>query len=119
MMQFVCVVCPEGCDLSVDIYGDSPKVTGNKCDRGIAFARQEVYDPQRVLTTTVKLSSGGLLPVRSRGTVKKDELRMLVETLKSTTADPPIEIGQLILSFVGEASVDIIASAGVALPCDR
>ena len=108
--EFVCIVCPQSCELTVEECTSGLQVAGNQCGRGITFAEQEVYDPQRILTTTVKLTTGGLLPVRSRGTVKKRELRTLVEKLKTTVVEPPIKIGQTIAASFGENDIDIIAA---------
>ena len=108
--ELVCIACPKSCELSIDEYCGKLQISGNQCERGIAFAERETNDPQRILTTTVKLTTGGLLPVRSDRTVKKGELKMLVQRLKTITAVPPVEIGQVIVAGVGENSVDIIAS---------
>ena len=108
--EFVCIVCPSGCLLSIDDGDNSLHVTGNSCEQGFGFAEKEVYDPERILTTTVKLSDGGLLPVRSNAMVKKREVRTLVKNLKSVVVTPPVVIGQIIVSGVGENAVDIVAT---------
>ena len=111
--EFVCIVCPNSCELVARECNNSLQVSGNRCDKGVAFAEQEVYNPQRVLTSTVKLSTGKLLPVRSSGAVKKGELKTLVRSLRSVSVTPPVEIGQIIVSGAGENSVDIVASDSV------
>jgi CxxC motif-containing protein len=108
--EFVCIVCPQSCELTVEDYSGNMDVAGNQCGQGITFAEREVCDPQRILTTTVKLTTGGLLPVRSRGAVKKGEMRVLVEKLKTTVVEPPIKIGQTIVASFGENAVDIVAT---------
>ena len=110
MKRFVCVVCPKSCELTIETHGGDLSVAGNECERGVMFASGELHNPQRVLTATVKLASGGLLPVRSRGTVSKGELKAIVERLKSVTVTPPVEIGQIVFQSTDEASSDIIAS---------
>ena len=110
MKRFVCVVCPKSCELAVEMRGSDLFVDGDACERGTTYARQEMYDPQRILTTTVKLSTGGLLPVRSRCTVKKSELIPLTAQLRSVTVRPPVEIGQIILLSHEGTHIEIIAS---------
>ena len=107
--EIVCIVCPQSCLLTTD-DGDKIHVTGNNCDKGIAFAEKEKYDPERILTTTVKLTNGDLLPVRSNAPVKKHEMRSLVASLKSIEIKPPVVAGQIIVSNKGENSVNIIAT---------
>ena len=108
--EIVCIVCPLGCLLTTSEKDGVLQVTGNNCDKGIHFAEKETYDPERTLTTTVKLTTGGLLPVRSRGMVKKGEIINLVAKLSSLEITPPVSIGQIIIKGLGENSVDIIAT---------
>ena len=108
-----CIVCPKSCELSVEEISGAIEVAGNQCQRGAAFAEQEINDPRRILTTTVKLTNGGLLPVRSREPVKKAEMKAIVERLRLVTVAPPVEIGQIIVQSVGSCAVDIIATDNV------
>ena len=108
--ELACIVCPSSCILTVDKIDDTIHVTGNKCDQGIIFAEKEIHDPERILTTTVKLTTDRLLPVRSNAMVKKHEIKSIVSQLKTVVVKPPVEIGQIIKSGVGENSVDIIAT---------
>ena len=108
--EFVCIVCPKSCELSAEEFAGVLNVSGNQCERGIAFAVEEVYNPQRVLTTTVRLTTGGLLPVRSKGSVKQGELKALVERLKSVEATPPIVIGQIIADLSNGERIEIVAT---------
>jgi CxxC motif-containing protein len=108
--EFVCIICPTGCVLTAKKQDSVLEVEGNQCEQGIAFAEQEANNPQRILTTTIKLTTGELLPVRSNGTVKRDELRELVRYLRSVSVAPPIEIGQVIAAALGANCVDIIAT---------
>lgn len=52
--RMVCIVCPRGCQLQVEILEDDYAVSGNQCNRGIPYAVQEISDPVRILTTTIK-----------------------------------------------------------------
>ena len=108
--EFICTICPQSCEIATEKSDDILQIFGNKCDNGVVFAEQEIFDPQRVLTTTVKLSTGGLLPVRSSGTVKKRDLKELVKQLKSIVVTPPIEVGDIIFSVAGEFSVEVVAA---------
>ena len=54
MKEFICIVCPKGCRLTVD---DNGNVSGNTCIRGEKYGKQEAIDPKRTLTSTVKIKS--------------------------------------------------------------
>jgi len=51
----VCVACPVGCEVAAEVVGgEVTRVSGNRCPRGEAYARQEAVEPLRVLATSVK-----------------------------------------------------------------
>ena len=54
-----------GCPLTVELEnGAVTAVTGNTCPRGDAYARKEVTNPTRIVTSTVRVT-GGALPAVS------------------------------------------------------
>ena len=63
-MELTCVVCPNGCLLTVWQENGETKVEGAACKNGIAYGRTELTDPRRVLTTSVAVK-GGVLPLVS------------------------------------------------------
>ena len=69
--QFVCIECPRGCALTVTMDGKTVNVTGNFCPRGKKYAEAEVTSPRRVVTSSVR-GAFGMIPVKTKGEVKKD-----------------------------------------------
>lgn len=55
--ELTCIVCPMGCHLNVEQSEEGFKVEGNTCKRGEKYAVQELTNPTRVITTTVKLEN--------------------------------------------------------------
>ena len=53
--EFVCIVCPRGCSLSIDL--ETLEVTGNTCKRGYDYAVSELTHPTRMITSTCKVAS--------------------------------------------------------------
>ena len=108
----VCLVCPKSCLLSV--MGNSEKITveNNGCDRGLEFAKKELTDPERILTSTMRVYLGvlPLVSVRSDKLVKKSELRKLIKQLDSIIVSAPVLSGQIMVSDLGENKVNIIAT---------
>ena len=47
--DIICVACPMGCQISVELNDDGEilSVTGNTCKRGDAYARTECTHPER------------------------------------------------------------------------
>ena len=57
--ELICIGCPMGCPIVVKMEeGKVISVTGNTCPRGDAYARKEVTDPTRIVTTTVRVADG-------------------------------------------------------------
>ena len=52
--DFICIVCPKGCHIHVK----DDEITGYTCKRGLEYVKQELKDPRRVLTTSVKVDGG-------------------------------------------------------------
>ncbi|MCD6427188.1 MAG: DUF1667 domain-containing protein, partial [Caldisericaceae bacterium] len=75
--HFTCIVCPIGCEIDVKLNnGKIISVSGNKCPRGKEFVLQEIKNPLRVLTTTVRIENGeyAMLPVRTDRPVPKSKI---------------------------------------------
>lgn len=109
MRELICIMCPKGCRLTVD---DNLNVTGNSCPRGEAYGKQEVTDPRRYLTSTVKIESKyySRLPVISSRDLPKDRVMDVMKELESVRVKAPIELHQVIVKNVLGLDVDILAT---------
>lgn len=111
--QMNCIMCPMGCLLTVTLTdGAVSDVTGNTCPRGELYARQEVTDPQRMLTTTVRVEGGALalLPVVSQTTLSKGKIMACAEALRQVSVKAPVHTGDVVVSDILGLGVDIIAA---------
>ena len=60
--NLTCIRCPLGCQITVTLEnGEVKDVTGNTCPRGDQYARKEVTNPTRVVTSIVKVEGGYVL----------------------------------------------------------
>jgi len=112
MKEFVCIVCPASCRLTVEEHNGVIRVTGNTCPRGEEYARQEYAEPKRLLTTTV-LTDGRLhrrLPVVSNGEIPKAMLRTCLGELYALRVTLPVACGDVLVQDICGSGVDIIAS---------
>ncbi len=80
-----CTICPNGCQVRWDKESDS--YSGNKCPRGIQFAKTEMTDPVRYVTTTIRVRDREkpLIPVRSAKPIPKNEVMEFVRRLKDSS----------------------------------
>lgn len=114
--KFICLGCPVGCTLEVQVEnGKIMKVGGNKCKIGIEFAEQEVKDPRRKVTTTVRIKDGvlPLLPVYTDNTFPKGLIFKLMEELQKIEVVAPIQMDDVILENALNTGVNIRASRSI------
>lgn len=117
--SMTCVVCPRGCRLLLELEkaeGEASPilraVDGAGCRRGEEYARREIIDPRRVLTSTVRTNSheSPRLPVRSSGPLPLGRLREAVRALDEVVAAPPLRCGEALKKDWLGLGVDLIAS---------
>jgi len=114
--EFVCITCPMGCRLSVEVEGEEIlSVSGNSCGRGLEYARSEAVDPKRMLTTTVRVEGGDqpLVPVRSEVGVPKNNIMEYMDFLNVQRVQAPITSQQVICELPG-CGVKMIATTDIA-----
>lgn len=55
--ELTCIGCPLGCAVTVEMEGtEILSVTGNTCKRGEEYARKEVTNPTRIVTSIVHVN---------------------------------------------------------------
>lgn len=109
MKELICIVCPKGCHLKVD---EKMNVTGYSCLRGKEYAVTELTNPQRMITSTVKILSQDLrrLPVVTSKPVPKNKIFEVIDEINKVTVKAPIKIGDVVLENVLGLDVNIKAS---------
>jgi len=104
--KLICIGCPLGCELCAVLErGEVISVTGNTCKRGDAYARKELVSPERTVTSTVKMSDGRMLPVRTKTDIPKAKVLECVRELEA-----PVEMGQIIVQDIAGTNVPVIAT---------
>ena len=114
--ELICIGCPMRCPLTVELEGSEVKsVSGHTCKRGDVYARKEVTNPTRIVTSTVKVTGGSadMVSVKTREDIPKDKIFACVQALKDVVVEAPVHIGDVILSNVAGTGVDIVATKHV------
>lgn len=115
-VNLTCIGCPLGCALTVEMEGKEVKaVTGNTCPNGEAYARKEMTNPTRIVTSTVRVE-GGRLPmvsVKTASDVPKSSIFDCIRALKDIDIPAPVTIGQVILPDIAGTGVAVIATKNV------
>ena len=112
MTKMICIVCPNGCHLDATIVGGEITVTGNKCVRGVAFAKEELTAPKRSLTTTVAtiFAEMPVVPVRTNGELPKDKVMEAMKELNKIKLKKKYKVGEVISSNILDTGIDIIVT---------
>lgn len=112
MRELVCIVCPRGCALKVS---DDLKVEGNKCPRGEVYAKKELTNPTRTITSTIKIvgSSISNVPVKTDREVDKAKIFDVLHVIKDFEVSAPVELGEVLIERPLGLDVNIIATRSI------
>ena len=113
--NITCIVCPMGCPLQVTKLDNEYKVEGNTCRRGEKYGVEELTNPRRVITTTVKLKGSylNLLPVKTADSIPKGMMFEIMEELDQITVTAPINVGDVIVENILGTGVNIVSAKTV------
>ena len=120
--KMICIRCPMGCEMDVSIMNNGQiTIAGNVCKMGQQYANDEIYNPSRIVTSTVKVRNGAypLVSVWTTGAVPKDRVADIVNVLVKTEVDAPVSINQIIIKNVLNLGVDIEASGRIDCQCEE
>ena len=107
--EFVCIVCPRGCSLRID---ENDKVEGNSCKRGEIYAINEVHNPKRTITSSIRVTNREMtvVSVKSKDPIPKGKMFEVMEAINNAKATAPIDIGDTLIANVLGLGIDIIAT---------
>ena len=109
--ELTCIICPKGCNIKVDIEGKKVvNIEGYTCKRGYEYALNEVTNPVRTLTTTIKLENGEVIPVKTDKPIPKNLIFKCMEEINKITVKLPIKIGQILIENILETGSNIVAT---------
>ena len=121
-----CILCPNGCELQIayeisaegNEAGESVKllsVSGNKCPRGMEYAKQEIVNPMRNIASSVTLVGGTmpLVSVRLTGPIPKAKIMDVMDVIRTASVQAPVKIGDVIIHDVLGLGVDVIATRNI------
>ena len=101
--ELVCIGCPLGCAVTVELSGGQVgKITGNTCPRGAEYARKELTDPRRIVTSVV--------PVKTLAQIPRAKVMDCVGVLKGIRLQAPVHRGDVVVENVCGTGVDVAAT---------
>lgn len=114
--DLTCIVCPRGCSLQVLLSDDKEvlEVRGNFCKRGQIYGTNECTNPQRTVTSTVRMKDGRVLPVKTDRPIPKEKVFACMEIINRCVVDHSAAIGDVLVKDVFGSN--IVATANMDLP---
>lgn len=113
-----CIGCPLGCQITVELHdAQSISVTGNTCRRGSEYARKEVTNPTRIVTSSVPVTGScgqtAMVSCKTEHDIPKSKVFDVIAGLKTVRVQAPVKIGDVLLKNAAGTGVDVIATKNV------
>lgn len=115
--ELICIGCPMGCPLTVEMEnGEVLSVSGNTCPNGDKYARKEVTDPRRTVTSTVRILGGELAvaSVKTQTDIPKNKIFDCMREIDKIEITAPVKIGDIVIEDVAGTGVNVIVTKNVA-----
>ena len=116
--NLICINCPLGCMLTVTMDGkEIVSVAGNTCRRGDAYARKELTEPTRIVTSTVEVTGGnlGFVPVKTAEGIPKRKIMECMKMLKTVCVSAPVHTGDIVAENIADTGVNVVATKDVEM----
>lgn len=116
MSEVICIVCPIGCHLQVDEQ-NGYAVTGHSCPRGEAYGKDEITNPLRMITSTVRVSgtSHRRCPVKTAQAIPKGLITQAVRLLDQVDLAAPVVTGQIVIKDICGTGIPFVATRSLPL----
>jgi CxxC motif-containing protein len=111
--RLICISCPVGCELDVTLdEGKIVNVEGNSCKLGLDYAEQEIFDPRRMVASTVKVKNGfhPLVPVYTEKPIPKPKIFEVLAELRDIELEAPVAVNDVVIENVLDTGINVIAS---------
>jgi len=110
MTKLICIVCPKGCHLEVD--ETTYAVTGEACERGKAYGQDELRNPLRMITSTVKIIGAHhrRCPVKTAMPIPKPLIFDAIRLLDGVELAAPIKIGHIVIPDICGTGIPFITT---------
>jgi len=108
-MEFVCIMCPVGCNLKVEKTEDKIKVSGNSCPRGAIYGEKEATCPERMVTT-IKKYKNGTISLKLSNPIAKQNVESCLKEIANCKEPKSINIGDVLIKNVLNSGCDVIVT---------
>ncbi len=114
MKTLTCIRCPRGCQVSATLRdGEVTAISGNSCKRGEVYAKAELTNPVRTVTTSVPVVGSPtekMVSAKTSRDVPKDMVFKVMEAVMPLVAHHPVRIGDVLCENIAGTGADLIAT---------
>lgn len=113
MKTLTCIVCPNGCSIECEQKDGGWVFTGNRCKRGLDYAKAEMTQPMRTFCTTVRTAfpNAPALPVRTNRPIPKERVVEAVRSLREVCVVTHVGIGDVIVPRILSLDADVVCTS--------
>ena len=109
MKNLICIMCPMGCELTVN--EKTMSVSGNNCIRGEQYAKSELIAPKRIVTALVKTKQG-VLPCKTTCAVDKKLVMPIVNEINKLMLKTG-KLGDVVIKNVLNSGADVVITSNL------
>lgn len=112
-VTITCISCPLGCEIEVTKKGTEWEVEGNQCKNGKKYAVQEVTNPMRSITSTVKtvFKDFPRVSVKTDGDVPLKDIFEYMKEINDVTVDTRLKPGDMVKKRLLGSEVNLVATS--------
>ena len=127
----ICISCPLGCELQLDIVRFETRdaeqkelqtktrllsVSGHECDKGKDFAQREIENPSRLMTSVVRIKNcqNKLLPVISADPLPLAKIKEAIKEMQAIIVEAPVKAGDIISENLAGCQIRLLAARSLA-----
>ena len=114
--QLICIGCPVGCLITAAKREDGDyDITGNTCQKGEAYARNELTAPVRTITSMIRVlgGSGKVVPVKTKGEIPKGKIKECMREIEAACVSAPVNVGDILIQNVAGTETPVIATGNI------
>lgn len=113
MKKLTCIVCPKGCEITIESSSGGYEISGNQCSRGKEYAISEITNPKRSITSTVKTVYKEIprLPVKTDRDIELKNIFPLMKELNKVEINHLVHSGEILVRNILNTGANIIATS--------
>lgn len=112
MNNLICICCPKGCRLEITESNGDLTIKGASCPRGVPYAKSEILDPKRFITSSVRCLDDNFqrCPVKTSAEVPKAKIDEVIQAIQGHSISLPVKVGDILLENVANTGIDVVCT---------